>query len=306
MLATAGNGFGLMSLAGLLAAEKPEGDGKTAIRPNPPAKHVIFLFMTGGPSHMDLFDPKPVMAKWHMKAFPGKIKYDNAAQASSKVLHSQWKFRPRGECGTEMSELVPHIAGVADDICLVRSMHTNINGHESSIWYMNTGRSQPGRPALGSWLTYGLGSENDSLPGFVVLQSGPRGPRAGNSLWASGFLPTSFQGVPFRGKGDPILHLRSPEGMTRTRERKFYDAVGALNRARLEETGDPEILTRLNAYEMAYRMQSSAPELMDLSKESPRTLDLYGVTAGQPSYASNCLLARRLVCLLYTSDAADE
>jgi hypothetical protein len=148
---------------------------------------------------------------------------------------------------------------------------------------------------MGSWVTYGLGSESENLPGFVVLQSGPRGPRAGNSLWASGFLPTSFQGVPFRGKGDPILHLRSPEGITRERERSFYDTVGALNRARLKETGDPEILTRLNAYEMAYRMQTSAPELMDLTGESKSTLDSYGVKPDESSFASNCLLARRLI-----------
>jgi hypothetical protein len=160
---------------------------------------------------------------------------------------------------------------------------------------MNTGVQTPGRPAFGAWATYGLGSESDSLPGFVVLQSGPRGPRGGAALWSSGFLPTSFQGVPFRGKGDPILHLHSPEGITRDRERDFYDTVGALNRARLEMTGDPEILTRLNAYEMAYRMQTSAPELMELKQESAETLALYGVQPGESGFAANCLLARRLV-----------
>jgi hypothetical protein len=160
---------------------------------------------------------------------------------------------------------------------------------------MNTGFQAPGRPAFGAWATYGLGSESRDLPGFVVLQSGPRGPRAGATLWSSGFLPTSYQGVPFRGQGDPILYLRSPEGTTRASERDFYDTVGELTRARLDEVGDPEILTRINAYEMAYRMQTSAPELMDLSKETDETLKLYGVEQGKPSFANNCLLARRLI-----------
>jgi hypothetical protein len=160
---------------------------------------------------------------------------------------------------------------------------------------MNTGFNAPGRPALGGWATYGLGSESRDLPGFVVLQSGPRGPRGGASLWSSGFLPTTYQGVPFRGKGDPILNLQSPAGITRQAERDFYDTVAGLNTARLEEVGDPEIMTRINAYEMAYRMQTSAPDLMDLSQESAETLALYGVEPGKPSFAANCLLARRLV-----------
>src|SRR5690606_24847414 len=167
--------------------------------------------------------------------------------------------------------------------------------HGPAKLFMNTGFQAPGRPSFGSWVSYGLGSASDNLPGFVVLQSGPRGPRAGSALWSSGFLPTSFQGVPFRGSGDPILHLRSPQGLTRERERQFYDTVAALNRCRLDETGDPEILTRLNSYETAYRMQTSAPELMDLSKESPATFELYGCKPDEPSFARNCLLARRLI-----------
>jgi hypothetical protein len=194
-----------------------------------------------------------------------------------------------------LSDQIPHHRKIVDEVVWLRGMSTDVFNHGPAKLFMNTGFQAPGRPSMGAWVTYGLGCESDSLPGFVVLQSGPRGPRAGNSLWASGFLPTSFQGVPFRGKGDPILHLRSPEGMTRARERKFYDTVGALNRARLEETGDPEILTRLNAYEMAYRMQTSAPELMDLGQEKQHTLDSYGVKPGEASFASNCLLARRLV-----------
>jgi hypothetical protein len=174
-------------------------------------------------------------------------------------------------------------------------MTTDVFNHGPAKLFMNTGFQAPGRPSFGAWTTYGLGSMSRDLPGFVVLQSGPRGPRGGASLWSSGFLPTSFQGVPLRGKGDPILNLRSPAGITREREREFYDTVAALNRARLDETGDPEILTRLNAYETAFRMQTSAPELMDLSKETPETLALYGCKADEPSYARNALLARRLI-----------
>jgi len=262
------------------------------------AKNVIFLHMAGAPSQLELFEDKPKLREFHGKTPPKSLmegKRFAFLKGNETLLGNSRPFARYGQCGMSLSDQIPHHRKIVDEVVWLRGMTTDVFNHGPAKLFMNTGFQAPGRPSMGSWITYGLGSENDSLPGFVVLQSGPRGPRAGNSLWASGFLPTSFQGVPFRGKGDPILHLRSPEGMNRKRERRFYDAVGALNRARLEETGDPEILTRLNAYEMAYRMQSSAPELMDLSKESPRTLDLYGVTAGQPSYASNCLLARRLV-----------
>jgi len=262
------------------------------------AKNVIFLHMAGAPSQLELFEDKPKLRELHGKTPPKSLmegKRFAFLKGNETLLGNSRPFARYGQCGMSLSDQIPHHRKIVDEVVWLRGMTTDVFNHGPAKLFMNTGFQAPGRPSMGAWITYGLGSENDSLPGFVVLQSGPRGPRAGNSLWASGFLPTSFQGVPFRGKGDPILHLRSPEGMTRKRERKFYDAVGALNRVRLEETGDPEILTRLNAYEMAYRMQSSAPELMDLSKESPHTLDLYGVKPGQPSYASNCLLARRLV-----------
>ncbi|MCA9223816.1 MAG: DUF1501 domain-containing protein, partial [Planctomycetales bacterium] len=211
------------------------------------------------------------------------------------LLGARRKFDRYGECGMSISEMLPHHRQIVDEVCWLRGMTTDVFNHAPAKLFMNTGFQAPGRPGMGAWVTYGLGSPSRDLPGFVVLQSGPRGPRGGASLWSSGFLPTSFQGVPFRGKGDPILHLRSPDGLTRERERDFYDTVVALNRARLDEVGDPEILTRINAYEMAFRMQTSAPELMDLSDESAETLAMYGVQPGQTSFASNCVLARRMV-----------
>ena len=262
------------------------------------AKNVIFLHMAGAPSQLELFEDKPKLREYHGKAPPKSLmegKRFAFLKGNETLLGNQRPFGRYGECGMSLSELFPHHRKIVDEVVWLRGMTTDVFNHGPAKLFMNTGFQAPGRPSMGSWITYGLGSESENLPGFVVLQSGPRGPRAGNSLWASGFLPTSFQGVPFRGKGDAILHLRSPKGITRERERSFYDTVGALNRVRLKETGDPEILTRLNAYEMAYRMQTSAPELMDLKGESKTTLDRYGVKPGESSFASNCLLARRLV-----------
>jgi hypothetical protein len=194
-----------------------------------------------------------------------------------------------------LSDLLPHHRRIADDVCWLRGMTTDFFNHGPAKLFMNTGFQAPGRPALGAWATYGLGSASSDLPGFIVLQSGPRGPRAGSALWSSGFLPTSFQGVPFRATGDPILHLRSPQGLSREAELDFQTTVSALNHEQLAAAGDPEILTRLNSYETAYRMQTSAPELMDLSRENETTLALYGCSREKPSYARNCLLARRLI-----------
>ncbi len=264
----------------------------------PKAKHVIFLFMAGGPSQLELFSDKPKLRELSGQAPPPSLlegKRFAFLKGNEKLLGNQRKFERVGECGMSLSEMLPYHKQIVDDVCWLRGVTTDVFNHAPAKLFMNSGFQAPGRPCLGSWVTYGLGSPSADLPGFVVLQSGPRGPRGGATLWNSGFLPTSFQGVPFRGKGDPILHLNSPQGVTRDRERSFVDAVSALNRARLEDTGDPEILTRINAYEMAYRMQTSAPDLMDLSQESAGTLARYGVTPGQPSYAANCLLARRLV-----------
>jgi hypothetical protein len=262
------------------------------------AKRVIYLFMAGGPSQLDLFDHKPLLEKYSGQKPPESLmsgKRFAFLKGNETLLASPRKFGTYGQCGMTLSELFPHHRKIVDEVCWMKGVSTDVFNHGPAKLFMNTGFQAPGRASMGSWVTYGLGSEAQDLPGFVVLQSGPRGPRAGAQLWSSGFLPTSFQGVPLRGSGDPILNLRSPAGMTRERERRFYDAVGTLNRARLDVTGDPEILTRLNAYETAYQMQTSAPALMDLSGESKATLDLYGCDPAKPSYARNCLLARRLI-----------
>jgi hypothetical protein len=264
----------------------------------PKAKRVIYLFMAGGPSQLDLFDHKPELAKFNGKKPPASLmsgKRFAFLKGNETLLSSPRKFETYGQSGMTLSELFPHHRKIVDDVCWMKGISTDVFNHGPAKLFMNTGFQAPGRASMGSWVTYGLGSAAKDLPGFVVLQSGPRGPRAGAQLWSSGFLPTSFQGVPLRGSGDPILNLRSPEGMTRQRERKFYDAVADLNKERLAATGDPEILTRLNAYETAYQMQTSAPELMDLSGETPATLEQYGCDPAKPSYARNCLLARRLI-----------
>ncbi len=282
---------GSEELRGPLAPRKPPNEAK--------AKNVIFLFMAGGPSHLELFDHKPELTKMHGKPAPDsffpKEKSFAFIKKGAKLLGGQRKFSRHGKSGIELSELLPSLGGVADEICLLRGLKTDVFNHGPAKLFMNTGFGAPGRPSMGSWTTYGLGSESTDLPGFVVLQSGPRGPRAGNALWSSGFLPTSYQGVPFRGTGDPILNLTSPDGFAGRKQGDFFELVRKLNKRRLEQTGDPEITTRINAYEMAYRMQSSAPELMDLSRESSETLTSYGAKTGANSFANNCLLARRLV-----------
>ena len=264
----------------------------------PKAKRVIYLFMAGGPSHLDLFDDKPKLRELTGQPPPPSLlagKRFAFLKGNETLLGSARKFARAGQCGMTLSELLPHHRQIADEVCWLRGMTTDVFNHGPAKLFMNTGFQAPGRPAMGAWATYGLGSASRDLPGFVVLQSGPRGPRAGNALWSSGFLPTSYQGVPFRGKGDAILNLNSPAGLTREGERDFYDTVGALNRAHLDEVGDPEIMTRINAYEMAFRMQTSAPELLEIAKETPATLALYGAEPGKPSFANNCLLARRLI-----------
>lgn len=262
------------------------------------AKNVIYLHMAGAPSQLELFSDKPKLREYHGKTPPESLmkgKRFAFLKGNETLLGSEREFGQYGECGMTLSELFPHHRKIVDEVTWLQGMTTDVFNHGPAKLFMNTGFQAPGRPSLGAWATYGLGSASSDLPGFVVLQSGPRGPRAGSTLWSSGFLPTSFQGVPFRGKGDPILYLRSPDGLNRKQEREFYNAVGGLNQARLDKTGDPEILTRINAYEMAYRMQTSAPELMDLSNENQRTFDEYGCKPGDSSFANNCILARRLV-----------
>ena len=267
------------------------------------AKNVIFMFMAGGPSQLELFDYKPALQKYTDQPVPQEFLEGKrfAFMDSSfmkdqvKLLGTQRKFAQYGQSGAWVSECLPYTAQIVDEIAFLKTVATEQPNHAPAKVFMNTGSSQFGRPSMGAWITYGIGSEADNLPGFVVLQSGPRGPRGGAVNWASGFLPTSHQGVPFRSNGDPILNLSNPEGVDATNQRQVIDAVNALNRERLDVTGDSEIATRISAYEMAYRMQSSAPELMDLSGERPETLAMYGAAPGDSSYANNCILARRLV-----------
>jgi uncharacterized protein (DUF1501 family) len=214
---------------------------------------------------------------------------------NSKLLGPKFKFAKYGQSGAELSELLPHLAKVVDDIAIVKSMVTDAFNHAPGQLLMNTGTQQFGRPSMGAWVTYGLGSESQDLPAFVVTSSGKKGPSGGNSCWGSGFLPTVYQGVQFRGSGDPVLYLSNPPGVDQELQRDSLDEIRSLNQARLDATGDPEISTRINSFEMAFRMQGSAPELMDISKESKETLEMYGAEAGKPSFANNCLLARRLV-----------
>ncbi len=264
------------------------------------AKNVIYLFMAGGPSQLELFDYKPRLVELNGQPIPasyieGKRFAFMDSSHGTKLLGTRRRFQRHGQCGRWVSEMFPHTAGIVDDVTFVTTCATNLFNHAPAKLFMNTGSGQFGRPSMGAWVTYGLGSEAEDLPGFVVLQSGPRGPRGGAVNWGSGFLPTSFQGVPLRGTGQPILNIASPAGVSAARQRSALDAIRDLNLHRLVETGDPEIATRIAAYEMAYRMQSSAPELIDLSGESEATLRLYGVERPRPSFARNCLLARRLI-----------
>jgi hypothetical protein len=268
----------------------------------PRAKRVIYLFMAGGPSQLELFDDKPQLRAMHGKPIPldfikGKrfAFMDSFTAKVPTLLGTRRKFKKYGQAGTSVSECFPHIASLADEIAVIRSMQTNVFNHAPAKMFMNTGSPQWGRPSMGAWLTYGIGSEASDLPGFVVLQSGPRGPRGGAPLWGSGFLPTAYQGVPFRSGGDPILNLSNPRGISSSTQHQAIQAIQELNKVRLDVTGDPEIATRISSYEMAYRMQSSAPELIDIGKETKKTLKQYGAEPGQRSFANNCLLARRLI-----------
>ena len=300
-------GVGSMALASLLHEDglhaAPAAAGAVK-QPHFPAraKNVIFLFMAGGPSQLELFDYKPKLQALHGKPIPDEfIKGKRFAFMSSftkekpKLLATARKFARHGKHGTWVSASLPHTASIVDELTIVRSMVTNVFNHGPAKVFVNTGSPQFGRPSMGAWVTYGIGSASKNLPGFVVLQSGPRGPRGGAANWASGFLPTSYQGVPFRTGGDPVLNLSSPRGITPERQRQALDAIRDLNQARLETTGDPEIATRIASYEMAYRMQTSAPELIDIARESKQTLEMYGAVPGKASFANNCLLARRLV-----------
>jgi hypothetical protein len=264
----------------------------------PKAKRVIFLFMAGAPSHLELFDYKPQLAKFDGTLPPADLlKGYRAAfiNPNSKLLGPKFKFNRYGQAGTELSELLPFTGAICDDIAIVKSMVTDAFNHAPGQLLMNTGNMQFGRPSMGAWILYGLGSETRDLPGFVVFSSGAKGPSGGDSCWGSGFLPSMYQGVQFRSAGDPVLYLSNPPGVDRELQRDSLDALQQLNHMRQAATGDPEIATRINSFEMAFRMQAVAPDLMDIAKESKETLDLYGAEPGKPSFANNCLLARRLV-----------
>jgi len=262
------------------------------------AKSVIFLFMAGGPSHLELFDNKPALARYDGKLPPPELLQGYRAafiRPDATFLGPKFKFARHGRCGVELSELLPHLGGCADDIAVVKSMATDAFNHAPAQIFMNTGTQQFGRPSLGAWTTYGLGSESLDLPGFVVFSSGKKGPSGGSSNWGSGFLPTVHNGVLFRSGGDPVLYLSNPPGIDRQTQRDSLDALSALNSRRLGVVGDPEIAARISSFEMAYRMQASAPELMDIAREPRHVLDMYGAEPGKSSFANNCLLARRLV-----------
>jgi hypothetical protein len=285
-----------MALGSLMARDAALAPKKTHFRAK--AKNVIFLFMAGGPSQLELFEHKPLLTKLNGKPIPesytkGKRFAFMDSSHRSDLLGPKIGFKQHGQSGAWVSDYLPHTAKIVDDISIVTTCKTELFNH---ALYMNTGSGLFGRPSMGAWVTYGLGSECDDLPGFVVLQSGPRGPRGGSVLWGSGVLPTTYQGVPLRSQGDPIVNLSTPDAISAAQQRQVVDAVRRLNMRRLVETGDQEISTRINAYEMAYRMQTSAPELMDTSSESQATLDLYGIKdPKERSFARNCLLARRLV-----------
>jgi hypothetical protein len=300
-------GLGTLALAQLLDNRYACGDSSRnplaakAAHFSARAKKVIFLFMAGGPSQLDLFDHKPTLNRLSGQPIPESFvagKRFAFMDSSHRVdlLGSKQTFRYYGQSGTPVSNLLPHTAKIVDELTFIKTCQTDLFNHAPAKLFMNTGSGQFGRPSMGSWITYGLGSEADDLPAFVVLQSGPRGPRGGAVNWSSGALPSTFQGVPLRNQGDPILNLSTPETISREQQRKLVQAANELNIKRLMETGDPEIATRINSYELAYRMQSSAPELMDTSDETAETLKMYGISnPHESSYARNCLLARRLI-----------
>lgn len=298
-----GIGLGAIALADLAGRTVHGSASADPLAPKMPhypakAKNVIFLFMAGAPSHLELFDNKPQLAKFDGELPPPDLIKDYRAafiNPNSKLLGPKFKFSKHGQCGAELSELLPHLAEVVDEIAIVKSMVTDAFNHAPGQIMMNTGAQIFGRPSMGAWVTYGLGTESRDLPGFVVFSSGKKGPSGGNSNWGAGFLPTVYQGVQFRGTGDPVLYLSNPKGVDDQLQQDTLQTIGELNRMRLDAVGDPEIATRINSFEMAFRMQSSAPELMDLSGEPKHILEMYGAEPGKPSFANNCLLARRLV-----------
>ncbi len=301
-------GLGLAALATLLGQESARAEPGSSMAPHFPAraKRVISLFQSGAPSQLDLFDYKPKLQELRAVELPDSIRKGQrltgmtSRQESFPIAPSKFAFRQHGRCGAWVSDLLPHTARVVDDLAFIRSMHTEAINHDPAVTFFQTGAQLAGRPSIGSWLSYGLGSENSDLPTFVVMISqgsgNPNDQPLYDRLWGSGFLPTRYQGVKFRATGDPVLYLSNPEGMSDASRRRFLDDLSKLNQMKLEESGDPEVQTRITQYEMAYRMQTSVPELIDVSKEPKHVFDLYGPEARKPgTFAANCLLARRLI-----------
>ena len=301
-----GVGLGKMALASLLTdAFSPAARAALAANPLAPkqphfpakAKRVIHLFMAGAPSQLDLFDYKPALTKLEGQPLPASVIGGQRyafIRPDAAVLGPRFKFAKHGQCGAELSEMLPHLAKIVDDICLIKSVRTDQFNHAPAQTLFSTGFQQPGRPSLGSWALYGLGAETQELPAFAVMSTGS-GLSGGSALWSSGFLPTIYNGVRLRTQGDAILDVSSPVGVDPQLQRETLDLIGTLNRSRMERDGDPEIATRLANYEMAFKLQTSAPELMDLKSESKETLALYGCDPDKPSFARGCLLARRMI-----------
>jgi hypothetical protein len=305
-------GIGTVALGSLLnplllaavAAPRGQGGGVPGL-PHfaPKAKRVIYLHMAGGPSQIELFDYKPLLEKYHNTELPASVRMGQrittmtSGQSAFPVVQSLYKFAQHGKCGAWASELIPHIASIVDDLCIIKTINTEAINHDPAITYIQTGFQQPGRPCLGAWLSYGLGSANENLPTFIVMiSSGKESDQPlYTRLWSSGFLPSEHQGVQFRGGGDPVLYLSNPPGVSAETRRRMLDGLARLNQRQYEAFADPEIPTRIAQYEMAFRMQTSVPELVDISQEPPEVLELYGPDVKKPgTFAFNCLLARRM------------
>jgi hypothetical protein len=303
-LGKATKSFGAAALAGLMtdgALGAPTGPTEdqvleAATHFAPKAKRIIYVHLAGSPPHHDLFDYKPLLNKRHGEVAPKDVYANRSAfvKPNAKVLGTPWKFEKVGQSGMWMSELLPNLKKVADDLCVVKSLYTEQFNHAPAQLALHTGHFLAGRPSMGSWLTYGLGSETDNLPAFLVLVSGGKSPSAGGAAWGSGFLPSIHSGVQCRSEGDPILYVSDPDGLSREGRRRTIDAINKINAQQAREFGDPETLTRIDQYELAFRMQTSVPDVMDISKESAKTLEFYGAKPGEESFANNCLLARRL------------
>ena len=302
LLKEVGYGVGGVALSSMLSQSFALGadltQGGRAAHHKPRAKNVIYLFMVGAPSQVDLLDHKPYLNKHHGELCPPEmLKNQNFAfiPQKPKLFGTPHKFEQAGKSGHWVSELLPHFKEIADDVAVVKSMNTHHFNHAPAQLFMNTGSQMSGRPSFGSWATYGLGSENQDLPGFVVLLSGEGSADSGKASWGCGFLPSEYQGVELRTKGEPVLFVRNPDGVTKEIRRDTLDALRALNELQHQQTMDPEVLARIAQYELAYRMQTSVPELMDISKEPKEVHEMYGTEVGKKSFANNCLLARRLV-----------